>query len=614
MNHPQITSVTPRSPGDESYIEFGARRLAGLCDALGFEARRAAESNELFALMLSPWGTRPMGQAPRFASDIGDDHTPFEFSVAFGGGEPELRILFEPQGAGPTVADQQRAGLELARQLGGDFGVHLDRFRVIEDLFCPEDPQGSFSVWFAVCLWPTRAPSFKIYLNPQAQGRALAPALVEEAMTRLGFAEAWAPLSRIAGARGPDYDELKYFSLDLSASEEARWKLYFRHHHIDAAALDRAFSLAHSHRDGDVREFCAALTGSPGPFAAKPVGSCFAYNGADKLRPRHATLHLPISHYVESDAVARERVAAYFAAHHLPARRYTDTLAGFAVRDPAGGVGMHSYASLRREAGAPRVTIYLSPEGYQVHPVRPEPLTATRPPRPDAAQLVEYYEQHSIADHPLFRRMAREPVDMNHLYVLLANAQRGIVEPFSRRLAQVTAKVDDESIRSILAKQLNDELGAGDPQKAHARLFAQLLAGLVHWRPPGGMTEAQLAAGTELHAGLEAIYADPDAYIGVGAAIVIEIYGKQVDLRTGQQLRRQKQVDADSLSWLTLHEELELEHASESLDLARLVPPGGAKNDSVWHGAERIAQVSWRFFDAVYSLCYGPHLPAQGPR
>ena len=63
-----------------------------------------------------------------------------------------------------------------------------------------------------------------------------------------------------------------------------------------------------------------------------------------------------------------------------------------------------------------------------------------------------------------------------------------------------------------------------------------------------------------------------------------------------------------------MHEELELEHASESLDLARLVPPGGAKNDSVWHGAERIAQVSWRFFDAVYSLCYGPHLPAQGPR
>lgn len=597
--------LLPAAQRPASYIEFGARRLSALCDALGFAARRKAEANDLFALMLSPWGTQTMGRAPAFASDICDDHTPFEFSVAYGGGEPELRVLFEPRGVSPTVGAQRVAGLELARQLGGDFGVHLDRFRAIEDLFCPEDPQGLFSVWFAVCLWPTRAPSFKVYLNPQAQGRALAPALVEEAMTRLGFGDAWAPLSRIAGARGPDHDEMKYFSLDLSAGEEARWKLYFRHHNIDAATLDRAFGLAQSHRDGDVAEFCTAVAGSQGPFEAKPVGSCFAYTGADRTRPRHATLYFPVSHYAESDAVARDRIAAYFETHHLPTRSYVDMLASFATRDLAAGVGLQSYAALRRAGGAPRVTIYLSPEAYLVHPVQEDPLAVRRPPRPGAEAMVEYYEQHSIAEHPLFRRMAREPVDMHPLYLLLANAQRAIVEPFSRRLAQVTAKVDDESIRSILAKQLNDELGSGDPARMHAKLFARMLEGLAAWSPAGGMTEELLAAGTELRGGLEAIYADPDPYIGVGAAIVVEIYGKQVDLRTGQQIRRQQQVDGESLRWLTLHEALELEHVDESRELARLIPADSAKNDSVWRGAERVAQVSWRFFDAIHGLCYG---------
>ena len=57
-----------------------------------------------------------------------------------------------------------------------------------------------------------------------------------------------------------------------------------------------------------------------------------------------------------------------------------------------------------------------------------------------------------ITDHPFMRRLRREPVDLYKIWKLMANAQIGIVNGFSRRLAQVVAKVDEiASGRSALA-------------------------------------------------------------------------------------------------------------------------------------------------------------------
>ncbi|HYO74676.1 MAG TPA: tryptophan dimethylallyltransferase family protein, partial [Archangium sp.] len=53
----------------------------------------------------------PAGNAPRWPSDITDDGTPFEFSLAIDGEEPELRFLIEawtPER--PTVASEALGG------------------------------------------------------------------------------------------------------------------------------------------------------------------------------------------------------------------------------------------------------------------------------------------------------------------------------------------------------------------------------------------------------------------------------------------------------------------------------------------------------------------------
>lgn len=348
---------------NSTFLSLGVPRFEALWRAsMGSECPE--EMTTLFAALLSPWATQPIPESPDWPSDIGDDHTPYEFSLAVGGTRPELRVLVEAQAKSPTPRAYWRAGIALTETIEKDFGAVLAQFRKIEDLFYPESPESPFSIWHAVCLFPDAPPAWKVYLNPQARGRANADAVVHEAMTRLGYPEAAKELRRVAGARGPELDELKYFSLDLSAKPDARVKIYFRHHGVTADELERAFSHARGHQPGDVAEFCRAILDSVGPFVAKPVGSCFAFVGGDTERPSAATLHLPVNRYVDSDAMVFERVSSYLQAHGLPVESYTGPLTAFANRPLDLGSGMHSYASFRRERGKPRVTLYLAPEVY----------------------------------------------------------------------------------------------------------------------------------------------------------------------------------------------------------------------------------------------------------
>lgn len=595
---------TTPNPPKVTFQSFGQERLASLWrGVMGSEC--PVHVSALFASILEPWGQRPIPERHAWASEIGDDHSPFEFSVAVGGLEPELRILFEAQADPVSPAALWEAGLSLSQRIARDHGADLTRLEQVQDLFVPTEPKIGFAMWHSVCLFAQSKPAWKIYLNPQAQGRGRAAAVVEEALVRLGYERAWSVLSSVAGARGPDLDELKYLSLDLAQGRAARLKVYFRHHHVTAAELEHAFSAARSHVPGDVEEFCRELVDSEGPFRAKPIGSCFSFVGGDVERPSKATLHLPVARYVNSDAMVRERVGTYLRKHGIAVEGYERPIQAFANRPLEHGVGMHSYASFRREKSGRRLTLYLSPEVFHVEPAAqsiraPKRSRAIRP----AEEICSHYEANSMADHPFFRRLGREPVDLARVVPLLANAYEGIIRDFSRRLAGVVGRVDDDRVRCILVKQLNDELGNGDYSKAHAPLFQQMQRGLDAFRR-GEITDAMLAPGKAWGQKLEAIYSDPDAYVGVGAAMVLEIYGKQVDLCVGKELRRQKRLDPDSLTWLTLHEELEIDHAGESLDIAKLLPPSGPKVAAAWRGAEAVCAASWAFLDGMYQLTFG---------
>ncbi len=560
------------------------------------------EPSALFASLISPLAELSTQEAPAWPSDISDDHTPFELSVALSDRGAEARCLFEARGLTPDVAARATAARELNQRLATRHALDLSRLDTVADLFLPANPHGSWAMWHAVAFRPQRVPEFRVYLNPHARGPGRAGAVVEEALLRLGFSGAFRTILTHALRRGPELDDLRYFSLDLTPTE-ARVKVYVFHEDADAELLEEAARGAHNYMPGEVPDFCRAMAGA-GPWRARPIATCYAFTAADRTRPMTSTVHVPIRAYAPDDRIATKRLISYADHRGVGAADLQRSIDAVARRPLAAGSGLVTYASMRAEGAKPRLTAYLAVECYATDPPRPEAIAPRKqPPLPVAEAIVRRREAEPLTDHPFFQRMQRETVDLGHMWRLFTNIRSGLSQHFPRRLAAVVARVTDERIRSLLAKQLDEELGEGDYTKAHLVLFDDMLAGLSAYKP-AHVDALDFEAGRVLEAQLEVPYADADGHVGVGAAMVIEVFGKQVDRFVADQFRRQREVAPDTLTWLHLHENLELEHAEESIDLARLVPATPDAQAAVSRGARAVFDAGWLFFDHMYRACW----------
>jgi DMATS type aromatic prenyltransferase len=585
-----------------SLLDHGTAAFDRLVHALELGAAPVA----LFRALVAPLGQRPLRVAPAWPSDISDDQTPYEFSVALGNDGPEVRALFEaaPSGDGYDLASRVGAAQAVNAQLAERFPLDRSRLDAIADLFLPAAPQGSFALWHALSFRARQpVPEVRVYLNPRAQGRWRAPALVEEALGRLGLGRAFHALLTHALRRGPALDDLRYLSLDLTPSADARVKVYVFHEQAHPQLLEEASRPARNYVPDEVADFCRALAG-PGPYGGRAVATCWAFTSADPERPVTSTVHVPVRAYAGDDQVAYDRLLAYAERRGLPLTVLRRAVNAVAQRPLAAGSGLLTYASLRSVGGRPRLTVYLATEAYRTEPPRAQAvMVAAPPPVPAPETVVARTEREPLFDHPFFQRMQREPVELAHMWRLFANIRSGLSQHFPRRLAAVVARVTDERIRSILAKQLAEELGNGDYHCAHLVLFDRLLTGLERYRP-ATVDALDLEPGRVLEQRLEPPYSDPDGYVGIGAAMVIEIFGKQVDGFVAAQFRRQAEVPDQVLTWLHLHENLELEHADESLALAQLVPETADAQAAVARGAQAVAEAGWEFFDGMYRACY----------
>src|ERR1700753_104081 len=98
-------------------VDHAAGRFRTLCEGARFGSDTEATVATLRRL-ISVCGDHPIGSAPtEWVSEISDDNTPIEFSVAIAGEGIEVRVLFEPEGARPTVASYREAGIGVNQHL-----------------------------------------------------------------------------------------------------------------------------------------------------------------------------------------------------------------------------------------------------------------------------------------------------------------------------------------------------------------------------------------------------------------------------------------------------------------------------------------------------------------
>ena len=581
----------------QTYVECGVEKLTALCESVGLNHKTDQITN-IFRSIATAWGHKVVGDTT-WQSDVSDDGTPFEFSIALDPDNVELRVLVEAQGSEASLQSNWQAGLELNQYLAASHGVNLDRFEQISDLYAPTNSTAKFSIWHAVCFYPDKEPAFKLYLNPQSQSKSRSAAVVEESLVRLGFTHAWPTLAQTSAQRGPDKDEFVYLSLDLAAHAQARVKVYLRHHDATPGELESALSAARNYVSGDAIEFCQAMAPDQTSFSAKSAITCFSFIAGDDSTPSTGTLYLPISNYATDDRVVCDRLDLYFIQHGLPVSRYQSAIQSFAVRSLASGIGMHSYISSRREQHQRRISIYLNPEA---NAVRAPMMSLAKQIQSSLEELVLHYEDYSLSYHPFFQRLHREPVNPQYLWLLIMNI-RETATNFTRRLANILARIEDDRIRCILAKQLNDELGNGNIERIHSKLFDRLMTTVEPWQMEP-FTEELLLPGIEFSNNFEEIYLDSNPYVGVGAMIISEIYAKQFDICLGNELRRTN-VDRAGIKWVTIHEELEIEHADESFLLASFVTDSEEGVVAAKQGIERTCLTAWTFLNQLYRICYG---------
>ena len=338
--------------------EFATSKLQDLCRGLRLPPYDANLAISLFDRMSSSWADQPLAAAPGWPSDISDDGTPCEFSVAFGERAPKLRMLLEAQQPPWTLHSNWAAGLRLNSELSCIPGFSLDRFDRIADVFAPTASSKSyFAVWHAAEIDQGEV-QVKAYLNPGIHGARWAPALTAEALSRLGFGSSNDAVARLC-TMNPQ-NALAFLSLDLSRARGARIKVYVAHRAASIAEIDAQLSPLDGYCSGDALSWLSTLTDHAGPFSARPILSCLAFK--EPHTEPSVTLHVPIRCYSSNDADTLDRVCRLL--NEADRRKARNALASYARRPLDSGRGLIAYVSLRRVNQALRVTLYLSLETY----------------------------------------------------------------------------------------------------------------------------------------------------------------------------------------------------------------------------------------------------------
>ncbi|WP_193777868.1 tryptophan dimethylallyltransferase family protein [Streptomyces sp. E5N298] len=361
---------TGAAPATSTLREHLAGQLRRLLDAADVTCSPARDAVRLLPGLLGPAAGRPLSAGPLSPSFVSDDHSPAELSVSFAAdGAPTVRVLVEPGCGAGTAADSGRAGLRALDRMASCWDVDAEPVARVTDLFLPAAARGPFSLWCAVDLRRTGPPGVKVYLNPEAHGADRAAEVVEEALTRFGFRAAWPALTARAESWCPDRGRLLFLALDLGHWQEPRVKLYIAHQGFSVEEAEAVAGLLPGRNPRRAGDFCRTVGGGARRFDGLPLVSCLSFTRRDRERPSGHTLHVPVRDYASDDRVARDRAAAVLGAHGADVTLLDKALAAMTPRRLSDGVGLISYVSLARSTGGPpRLTVYLSPEAYAVHP------------------------------------------------------------------------------------------------------------------------------------------------------------------------------------------------------------------------------------------------------
>lgn len=361
---------------------MGREQLTRLGAAAGL-GRRDREIDRWFSLLSDSWGKASPAQLPLW-SGIGDDCSPVEWSVVLRRDErAEMRVLTESHEEPASPERYWHAAERLTQSLAKEMPLALERLERVRALFEPHGVEDEvfFAAFHAVVFWADHAPMVKLYLNPAAQGFANVLDVTEEALARLGLVRAWSSLRPLLddGHVAP-----AFLSLDLSAGEGNRVKVYLRHRNIPFDSVERAAATAKNYVPGDLRTFFDTMAGEQAARGVtRAVLTTHYFTEEDAGTPRAVALQMPARPYAPDDAAFTQRIRELLRREQIPTRMYEQCVRALFVGDDREGAATQSWAAFSRTEAEPRVSVYFSPQFYArtFGPLSLDPVSAWPRPR-----------------------------------------------------------------------------------------------------------------------------------------------------------------------------------------------------------------------------------------
>jgi len=350
-----------------TYGATAALQIRDICECLGLESHTTS-IQALFARLAGSWVDHRIDRGPLWASDLTDDHTPYEFSVAFRPDRAEVRMLVEAQKPVGSARDQWYAGLRLQDELTSTLALNREQFDLIRPLFVPgSDSPARFALWHAVVFDPGGKHLTKVYLNPAVGSTTSAYLRVRSALLALGYDRAVASIARLSDGYHPPC----YLSLDLTDTG-ARVKVYLAQRSKTAAAYVEHLARVSPEAADDASRLLKRFIASGQELGRRPLLTCLGFR-RDSFVPE-VTTHFPVRCYVESDQQSLDIIGPQlspFAFRQL--RALVQRMARGPLRASRGRV---TYVSCGRSAGSLRHTVYIAP---CCHTARARSVEAARP-------------------------------------------------------------------------------------------------------------------------------------------------------------------------------------------------------------------------------------------
>lgn len=177
--------------------------------------------------------------------------------------------------------------------------------------------------------------------------------------------------------------------------------------------------------------------------------------------------------------------------------------------------------------------------------------------------LIAHLNDKNFAAHPCLEQIAGRGILAGEgLRDLLVNA-RGFSFGQRRWYALLVARTEDVRIQSLLAKQLNDELGAGDFSRIHIYHYDSLIETLGKTSPSG--------PGLRLEAAAETHYSAANSDEALGTVIAAEIRALQFNQWVSTLMGRHNSSSIPASAWHDEHSDTEPDHADEAAQMFQLL-------------------------------------------